>query len=182
MKLFIGCSSSNDIPQKYLDDCKKYLDELFKENNDLVFGASNRGIMGLCVETALNHNKEVIGISPEVYKEDFNSLECTKEIVTNSISRRTDALIALSDAIIFLPGGIGTIYEFLATIESKRGKEFDKPIIIYNSCHYFDTLLTFLDKIYKEQFTSELVANCYHISPSAKETLEYIKNYYNKTN
>ena len=35
MKLFIGCSSSNDIPTEYFNDCKVLLEELMKEN-DLV--------------------------------------------------------------------------------------------------------------------------------------------------
>lgn len=46
MKLFIGCSSSNNIPTEYFDDCKVLLEELMKEN-DLVFGACNSGLMGL---------------------------------------------------------------------------------------------------------------------------------------
>ena len=69
MKLFIGCSSSNDIPTEYFEDCKIFLEELMKEN-DLVFGACTTGLMGLAYNTALNNNREVTGICPEVYKEN----------------------------------------------------------------------------------------------------------------
>ena len=30
MKLFIGCSSSNEIDKKYLESCKSLLEELLK--------------------------------------------------------------------------------------------------------------------------------------------------------
>ena len=45
MKIFVGCSASEDIPSKYRLDCNMLLDELFRNNNDLVFGACNSGIM-----------------------------------------------------------------------------------------------------------------------------------------
>ena len=158
MKLFIGCSSSEQIPQIYIKDCENYLKELFKLDNTLVFGAYNKGLMAISYEQALNNNKEII---------------------TNSISERTEKLIEESDVLIFLPGGIGTIYELLTAIESKRSKEFDKPIIIYNSNHYFDNLLLFLDNIYNQNFTNKSVKNCYHISNNITDTIEYINNYYN---
>ena len=179
MKLFIGCSSSEQIPQIYIKDCENYLKELFKLDNTLVFGAYNKGLMAISYEQALNNNKEIIGITPKIFKEDLKELNCTKEIITNSISERTEKLIEESDVLIFLPGGIGTIYELLTAIESKRSKEFDKPIIIYNSNHYFDNLLLFLDNIYNQNFTNKSVKNCYHISNNITDTIEYINNYYN---
>ena len=177
MKLLIGCSSRDDIPKKYSEDCEKYLEELFKSNNDLVFGAYNKGLMNISYQQALKHNRQVIGISPEIFKNDFKNLNCHKEIITKSITERTEKLIEESDALIFLPGGIGTIYELFTTIESKRSGEFNKPIIIYNSCDYFDKLLLFLEDMYNQNFTSISVKECYYISKNAKDTLEYLDKY-----
>ena len=177
MKLFIGCSSNSNIPEKYLEDCNNYLTDLFIENNDLVFGACKNGIMGLAYQQALQQGREITGICPEVYKDDFLELNCTKEVTTNRISERTDAVFAESEALIFLPGGLGTGYELLAALESKRNHEFDKPIIIYNSHHFFDELLNWWELQYREGLTPEKVRDCYYISDSAKDTLEYIYNY-----
>lgn len=177
MKLFIGCSSSNEIPQKYMEDCKNYLEEIFKQENDLIFGACNNGIMGLSYKLATKYNRETIGICPVAYKDDLLDLNCTKEILTNTISERTDKLIELSDAIIILPGGIGTAYELLTTIECKRSNEFDKPIIIYNSNNFFDEILEFLEKIYQEQFGVISIKDCYYVSNSVEDTLKYLNNY-----
>lgn len=130
MKLFIGCSSSNDIPTEYFNDCKVLLEELMKEN-DLVFGACNSGLMGLAYNTTLKANGNITGVCPEAYKDDFKTLKCDTEITTKSVSERTDSVISSSDALIFLPGGIGTIYELFTVIESKRCHEFNKPIVIF---------------------------------------------------
>lgn len=176
MKLFIGCSSSNDIPTEYFEDCKVLLEELMKEN-DLVFGACNSGLMGLAYNTTLKANGDIIGICPEAYKDDFKTLKCDTEITTKSVSERTDSVISSSDALIFLPGGIGTIYELFTAIESKRCHEFNKPIVIYNSNGYFDKLLEFMDKVYSEKFSGFKDKRNYLVTDSISSILYYINNY-----
>lgn len=176
MKLFIGCSSSNDIPTEYFNDCKALLEELMKEN-DLVFGACNSGLMGLAYNTTLKANGNITGICPEAYKDDFKTLKCDTEITTKSVSERTDSVISSSDALIFLPGGIGTIYELFTAIESKRCHEFNKPIVIYNSNGYFDKLLEFMDKVYSEKFSGFKDKRNYLVTDSISSILYYINNY-----
>lgn len=176
MKLFIGCSSNNDIPTEYFNDCKVLLEELMKEN-DLVFGACNSGLMGLAYNTTLKANGNITGICPEAYKDDFKTLKCDTEITTKSVSERTDSVISSSDALIFLPGGIGTIYELFTAIESKRCHEFNKPIVIYNSNGYFDKLLEFMDKVYSEKFSGFKDKRNYLVTDSISSILYYINNY-----
>ena len=176
MKLFIGCSSSNDIPKDYLSDCENYLNVLLKDN-DVVFGACNSGLMGLSYNIAKKNDNKVTGICPVSYKDDLLSLDCDEERLTDSISDRTDKVIECADALVFLPGGIGTIYELFTAIESKRSHEFDKPIVIYNSNHYFDKLLEFLETMYDQRFTATKVKDCYYVSSSPEDTLEYLNNY-----
>lgn len=53
MKIFIGCSSSNNIPSNYRQDCQELLKEIFKRNYDLVYGAYNQGLMNDSYEEAL---------------------------------------------------------------------------------------------------------------------------------
>lgn len=86
-------------------------------------------------------------------------------------------LIEESDALIFMPGGVGTIYELFTAIESKRSGEFNKPIIIYNSNNYFDKLLLFMEGMYNQNFASISVKEDYHISNNYQDTIDYIKDY-----
>ena len=81
MRIFVGCSSKDEIPEKYKKDCEQLLEKLFV-NNDLVFGAYDSGLMGIAYHQALKNNKDIIGICPNIYKDDFNNLKCNKEITT----------------------------------------------------------------------------------------------------
>lgn len=177
MRIFIGCSGSNDIPSIYLQESEKILTKIFEKNNDLVFGANDKGIMGLSYRIAQQYHREVIGICPIAYTKDFELLECNEEITTHTIEERTKMLIDYSNAIIFLPGGIGTIYELMAVIEAKRSGEFDKPVVIYNINNYFNKFLLCLEKVYTENFTTREVEKCYYVTTNIDDALMHIKNY-----
>lgn len=176
MKIFIGCSSREGIPNKYFNDCNNLLEELFKNENDLVFGAYNKGLMALCYDKAKKYDRKVIGVTPKIFVEALEELDCNVEFVTDTISRRTDGLIKESDILLFLPGGIGTIYELFTVIESKRSGEFDKPIIIYNSNNFFDKLLEFVEKLYNESFTDIKVKDCYLVVDNPSDVVNYLTN------
>lgn len=177
MKIFVGCSASGEIDEKYINDSEVLLKKIFVDDHSLVFGASHRGILGAAYRIAQENGRSVVGLSPEVYVRDFDDLECDAEIVTKNIGHRTDLLIDNSDFILFLPGGIGTVYEILATIECKRSGEFDKPIIIYNSLGFFDDLIKMLNKIYAEKFAPEATKNNYIVTDNVEDVLNYIKEY-----
>lgn len=177
MKIAVCGSSSNDINLKYIESSKTLLEQVFKGDNDLVFGAMNSGIMGISYKTAKLNNRKVIGIAPEIYKDDFKELDCDTEILTKSVNDRTEALINNSDILLFLPGGIGTLYEIMAAIEMKRSKEFDKPIIVYNETGFFDELLQMLDKVYAKKFTGPNVRFSYNIANDCRAVMDLLTKY-----
>jgi len=164
MKIAVCCSSSDNIDKKYIESSERLLEQIFKRDNDLVFGAMNNGIMGIAYKNAKKHNRSVTGIAPEIYKDDFNDLDCDTEILTKSVNERTEALVNNSDVLLFLPGGVGTIYELISAIEMKRSEEFDKPIVVYNETGFFDEMLQMLNKVYQRDFTSQNVRLSYNIA------------------
>ena len=177
MNIAVCCSSSNDINRKYLESSKRLLQLIFKGNNNLVFGAMDSGIMGIAYRVAKQNNRKVIGIAPEIYKEDFKELDCDKEILTKDVNDRTDELINNSDILIFLPGGIGTLYELMTAIEMKRSKEFDKPIILYNDTGFFDDIIHMLDKTYAQNFTDFKVRLNYNIANDSRTVMDLLNKY-----
>ena len=150
--------------------------------HDLVFGTCKSGLMGIAHDITKKLGGKVIGICPDAYKDDFKILDCDVEIVTKTVSERTDSVIRESDALVFIAGGIGTLYELLTAIECKRCHEFDKPIVIYNGTGYFDKLLNFFEQLYTQRFVREKDKTTYFISDSVEEIKEYIENYNKQKN
>ena len=175
MKLFIGASSSEKIDKKYIEDCTKLLEILLKEN-DLVFGAYNKGLMGISYDIAKKNKKSVTGICPEFYRSSLDPLECDKEEVTNSIIESTMKIYQNSDIMILLPGGFGSLLELFMANYCKICNEIEIPIILYNSCGYYDKLLSFINDAHKEYFIKDNEMNKFYVANNAKEVIEYINN------
>ena len=176
MKVFVGCSSRDDIPNKYYDNCKILLDKLFNKKYDLVFGACNKGLMGLSYNAALSNGSNITGIYPKAYEDEAKELK-GEMISVITVNDRTDKVISEGDILLFLPGGIGTMYELFTAIESKRALEHNKKIIIYNVDGFYDNLLLFLDKMFNEGFISKEDFDNYHVLDEVDKIVDCIDKY-----
>lgn len=175
MRIFVGSSSSENMPHKYVKDCKNMLEVLLK-NNDLVFGVYDKGLMGISYEITRKNNGLVTGICPEVYKTSLDLLECDNVKVTDSILDSTIEIYKNSDVLILLPGGFGTIYEFFTANYCKICNEIDKPIILYNSCGYYNKLLSFIADICDKKIIKEKEIAKYFVANNTNEVLSYLNN------
>ena len=179
MKIFVGSSSRDSMPDEYTEDCKELLEKILKKN-DLVFGACSKGLMGLSYRIAKKNHRHVTGICPEVYKSSLDSLECDKEEITTSIIDSTNKIYKNSDVIIMLPGGFGTIYEFFTANYCKICNELDKPIILYNSCGYYDELIFFINKAIQKGIISGKEIDKYYVANNVEEAINYLDKFNNK--
>lgn len=112
---------------------------------------------------------------PLIYQQYTKGIEDEIDIVTKTINARTDASIEHSDILLFFPGGIGTIYELLSCIETKRAGEHKKPIIIANFYGIFDDLLQQLEKCYQQKFAELENKDTYVVGQNAQQVIQYLK-------
>ena len=173
MKVFIGCSAQEQIPDNIHNDCRELLEVILKDN-DLIFGACDTGIMGDAYRIAKKNNRKVIGMCSKFYEEDFSRLECDKKILTEYFIDSTLKIIQNSDAILILPGGFGTLYELFTTIYSKLCDEHNLKIVLYNSCGHYDELINFIEKMYKNKFAKEEIKKRFFIANTKEEVINYL--------
>ena len=139
MKIFIGCSSSNEISDEY-KVVTKYLVDNLSTDNDLVFGCADRGLMGICYRSFLESNRHITGICYEMYKDDLDGLKIDDLYMVKTLDESTKTLEDKSDIILFLPGSFGTLSELMYIVEGKRTNIHNKDIIIF----LFNLIYTFL--------------------------------------
>jgi len=172
MKVFVGCSSRENIDLTYMENTNALAEYLSSEQYDLVCGGTD-GLMGVLVNTFKKNQREINLIGVKGYfSVELNAGNIT---IYDTISERKSALIKMVDLIIFLPGGLGTLDELFTAIESKRAKEHNLPIIIININRYYDNLVKQLDTMYQERFASSLDSKYYFVANDLKEAIQYIE-------
>jgi len=127
--------------------------ELLKRDLGLVYGGGNVGLMGILADVVMAGGGEVIGVIPralrdrEVAHEGVSRLE-----VVDTMHQRKARMYALSDALIALPGGIGTFEELFESLTWIQLGLHAKPCGVINACRYYDALLAQLDLAAEQGF------------------------------
>ena len=90
---------------------------------------------------------------------------------------RKAKLDELSDAVVAIAGGFGTLEELSELIVQKQLGYNNKPIVILNTDGFYDRLIDFFDTIITRNFANEESRKLYYIAKTPLEAIEYIKNY-----
>lgn len=119
----------------------------------LVYGGACRGLMGAVADAALAAGGEVIGVLPDALKgREIAHYGLTSLELVATMHERKARIHELSDAILALPGGFGTLDELLEAITWAQIGLHTKPCILVNTAGYWNGLLAFLDTAVAEGF------------------------------
>ena len=175
MKIFISCSSSNEIKDEYKVVSKYLIEEISKEN-DLVFGCTNRGLMGVSYNAFLKNNRKIIGVCNEMYIDEIKDLKLDSVKHVKSLEESNKMLGELSDVILILPGSFGTLAEFMDLLEEKRLEIHNKEMILFNINGFYDDLIKMFNKINNNISNKYDFNSLCKVFKTADEIIEYLKN------
>lgn len=151
--ILIYAGSKKGVNPIYSEQVKKLARALYPHEFRIIFGAGSIGLMGDLADEYLALGGEIIGVIPqfmEKWEVHHNRLkEC---IWTNSMHERKDIMATKADAIIALPGGMGTLDELFEILTWKQLKLHNLPIAIFNINYFYKNLLEHIDVMEKEGF------------------------------
>jgi uncharacterized protein (TIGR00730 family) len=176
-KVTIYCSSSNSLPQKYYEETKKIGQLLAKENITIIYGGGSSGLMGTLADSALENKGNVIGVIPRFMKAvEWDHKGLNLMIETEDMAERKKMLIEGTDAVIALPGGVGTFEELFEVLSAKRLGLFTKPIIIYNFQGFYNPIIEMLETCVKENFMGKQHQTIWTEVTQLGDLMEAMKN------
>ena len=124
----------------------------------LINGAGSIGLMRSVADAVLKNGGEVTGVIPRfMVEQNWHHTGLTELIEVESMHERKRKMADLSDGIIALPGGCGTLEELLEIITWKQLGLYLNPIVILNINGFFDPLLEMLEKAIDDGFNKRIV-------------------------
>jgi uncharacterized protein (TIGR00730 family) len=152
-RLCVFCGSSPGAQPEFLQAAEALGKELVKRGIGLVYGGANVGLMGKIANTVLAGEGDVIGVMPEALVEKEVALNSLQDLrIVGSMHERKALMAELSDGFIGLPGGLGTVEEFFEVLTWAQLNIHRKPCGLLNVCHYYDDLISFLNRSVEQQF------------------------------
>ncbi|WP_426094136.1 TIGR00730 family Rossman fold protein [Flavobacterium sp. DSR2-3-3] len=149
-----------------------------RKNIDLVYGGAKVGLMGAVADGVLSENGKVFGVLPRfLMSKEVAHDNLTELIIVESMHERKTRMNELSDGVIALPGGFGTLEEFFEMLTWGQLGLHKKPIGILNVDGFYDLLLQFIQKMIDSGFLKEINQKMILVSDDAEDLLSKMENY-----
>jgi uncharacterized protein (TIGR00730 family) len=174
----VFCGSSPGARPQYLQAAIELGHILADKKIGLVYGGARVGIMGKIAETVLEQGGEVIGVIPKGLVEREVAFTGLADLrVVNSMHERKALMAELADGFIALPGGLGTIEEFVEVVTWAQLGIHPKPCGLLNVERYYDRLLDFLDHTVDEQFVEREHRSMILVDENPERLLQKFETY-----
>lgn len=173
----VYCASSNKVADIYGETAYELGALLAKEGITVVTGAGGIGLMRKVEDGALDNGGKAIGVIPQFMVEHgWHHTGLTELRITESMHERKQTMASLSDAVIALPGGCGTIEELSEIITWKQLGLYFNPIVILNVNGYYNHFIAQLEQAIEEHFMGEIHGKIWSVAETPAEALEIIRN------
>ena len=169
----IFCSASQTIDDIYFQKTEELGKWMGEQGKTLVYGGANMGLMECVAQTVKQSGGNIIGVIPSKLEESKRvSALPDRFLHTKNLSDRKDIILAESDVMIALPGGIGTLDEVFHVMASGTIGYHSKKIIFYNINGFYDDLLKFIQLTTAKGFTHARFSESIIASDSIDQILQ----------
>ena len=152
--------------------------EIAKRSYTMVYGGGSKGLMGVVADAVLEGGSSVTGVITEkLHDVEVGHKNLTSLEIVSSMHERKSRMAELSEAIISLPGGVGTWEEFFEALAWNQLGIYSKPIVLYNVDDYYSKLFEFTQFSVQEGFLPETTHEELFISKSLEEIFEFIESF-----
>ncbi|MEO1130807.1 MAG: TIGR00730 family Rossman fold protein [Planctomycetota bacterium] len=180
----VYCSSSSRLHTSYLNVARDFGALLASSGRTLVYGGGGLGMMGACARSCREAGGHVVGIITERLRDaeqmDPNNHE---NIVVGTMRERKALLESRADAVVVLPGGVGTLEEFFEVFVGRLVGEHDKPVILVNTPDptsgggFYDPLQDMLEHVIASGFAKADIRDLLDICSTPDEVIDVLSNY-----
>ncbi|MEO8793993.1 MAG: TIGR00730 family Rossman fold protein [Daejeonella sp.] len=153
--VFCGANFNGDpVLLKAVNDLA---DAMVSRKIRLVFGGGRVGVMGLMADAVLKRGGEAVGVIPQfLMDKEVGHTGLTELIITENMHQRKQKMADISDGVITLPGGFGTLEEFFEVLTWLQLGLHQNPIGLLNVDGFYDPLLMQMDMMVERKFLKPL--------------------------
>ena len=149
----VFCGSSAGSDDIYRSEAERLGKALAEQSIKLIYGGAKVGLMGVVANAVLEAGGEVIGVLPRFLRsKEIAHDGLTDLILVESMHDRKTKMHQLSDGVIALPGGYGTLEELFEMLTWAQLGLHKNPIGLLNVNGYFDALIVLVQNMVDKGF------------------------------
>ena len=179
VNICVFASSSNNLDKTFYTDAAQLGELMGKNDMNIVYGGSRLGMMYMCASAVKANGGKVIGVMPQrLYDMGFgNPNDCDDFILTSGMRERKAKMDEISEGVVALAGGFGTLEEISEMIVQKQLGYNNKPIVILNTNDFYGNLVKFFNSIIDNKFAKAESGHLYYLAQTPADAVKYILEY-----
>lgn len=160
-----------------MDAAEQIADICVDNQIHVLYGGGAVGLMGALANRMVERKGKITGIIPGFMKAlEWAHEEVSEMIVVEDMRERKKRMIENVDAVVALPGGVGTLEELVEVITLKQLGRFHKPIVIVNTNGFYNPLMKFFDEMIVKNFMHDLNRHIWTLIDTPDQLLSAIEN------
>ncbi len=180
----VYCSSSNTVHADFFVAAREIGAGLAGTNRTMVYGGGRVGLMGEAARACRGAGGRVVGIITHTLKQaEQMDPDNHENVVVETMRERKRLLEHRGDAMIVLPGGLGTMEEFFEILVGRLLGEHNKPILMLNLADpndpavgspragFYDPLLSMIDHMIQGKFAKAGAKELFEVCRTAAELI-----------
>lgn len=174
-RIAVFCGSNTGTDPQYAEAARDLGKLLLDRNLGLVYGGGNVGLMGILADVVLDGGGEVLGVIPKSLEQrEVAHHGITDLKVVDTMHQRKQIMYDLADAVISLPGGIGTLDELFESWTWNQLGYLNEPCGLLNVGGYFQPLVDMLDRMVDQGFLRAETRAALKVSDDAEALLRLL--------
>lgn len=172
MTICVFASSSSRIDNEYAVTATSLGKLLAQAGIDVVYGGGGIGLMGRLADSVLTNGGKITGVIPGFMKEEgWDHPSVSEMIITSDMGERKKRMFQLADAVVALPGGVGTLEELTEAMTLKQLGLYQGPIIILNTMNFYKSFIEFLEHMVSGNFLRYEHKGMWEIAGTVEEVM-----------
>ena len=141
MKIVVYCSSQEGLEEKYRLLARDLGTWIGQQGHTLLYGGSNAGLMHITAVAVHEAGGHIVGVIPEMFRHRIDPV-CDKVVYTANLGDRKQYMIEHGDVFVVMPGGIGTLDEWMSTLAVMTiGNDDPRPVVVANIDGLYDATI-----------------------------------------
>jgi uncharacterized protein (TIGR00730 family) len=166
--------SAADLDERYTRQAREFAELIGKAGHTLVWGGSDTGLMKVVADGVRATGGRLVGISVRLLS-DWARKDADEMVIAEDLAERKALLLARSDAVVVMAGGLGTLDEATEILELKKHRLHDKPVVLLNTAGFYDGLALQLRRMQEEGFLPVPLAELVYVADEGIDALAHLE-------
>jgi uncharacterized protein (TIGR00730 family) len=165
--------SASDLDERYTRPAREFAELIGKAGHTLVWGGSDTGLMKVVADGVRATGGQLVGISVGFLR--WARKDADEMVIAEDLAERKALLLARSDAVVVMAGGLGTLDEATEILELKKHRLHDKAVVLLNTAGFYDGLALQLRRMEEEGFLPVPLAELVYVDDEGIDALAHLE-------